>query len=144
MNVSEAANRVIDLAGKVRDYYDTELPKRYPNYPLVDLADIETKDVPPPPEEKELRDFLTALPSETIYQLLLIMHFGHGGFGPKDLAANYESLKETIGDADEAVAEMMDLDATLAGELADGLEELRKHNINADKMPLKKVKVRKH
>ena len=37
MNLSEAASRVIDLARKVREYYATELPKRYPHYPLVDL-----------------------------------------------------------------------------------------------------------
>lgn len=39
MNISEAVNKVIDLSGKIRDYYDAELPKRFPNYPLVDLAD---------------------------------------------------------------------------------------------------------
>lgn len=143
MHVSEAANKVIDLSAKIRDYYDAELPKRYPNYPLVELDQIDTEDVPPPPEEKELKDFLATLPAETIYQLFLIMHFGRGGFGPKDLAVNYENIKEMIGDADEAVAEMMDLKATLADELSDGLEELRQHKIIADKMPLKRVKVRK-
>lgn len=55
---------------------------------------------------------------------------------------NYESLKKMVGTAEEAVAEMMSLKTTLAGELSDGLEELRKHKINVDKMPFKKVKVR--
>ena len=58
MKLSEAANRVIELARKVRDYYAAELPKRHRHYPLVGF-DEET--APPPPEEKELRDFLTRL-----------------------------------------------------------------------------------
>ena len=53
--------RVIDLGRKVRDYYDTELPKRHPHYPPVG-PDEET--APPPPEEGELRDFLASLPDE--------------------------------------------------------------------------------
>jgi hypothetical protein len=64
MSLSEAANRVIDLAGKIRDYYATELPKRHPNYPLVGPDD---ETAPPPPEEKELRDFLETLSEDMIY-----------------------------------------------------------------------------
>jgi len=45
-------------------------------------------------------------------------------------------------DARNFVAGVMDK-ATLADELSDGLEELRKHKINVDKLPLKKVKMRK-
>lgn len=76
MNLSEAVNKVIDLSSKIRDYYDAELPKRYPNYPLVELADLETDDDFPPPEEIELKEFLATLPEETIYLLLLIMRLG--------------------------------------------------------------------
>lgn len=35
MKLSEVVKRVIDLAGKVYDYYTAELPKFYKNYPLV-------------------------------------------------------------------------------------------------------------
>src|SRR5947209_7845295 len=56
MNLSGAVNQVIDLGGKVRAYYETELRKRFPHYPLGDLQ--EEENVPPPPEEKELSDFL--------------------------------------------------------------------------------------
>ena len=68
MNLSEATNRVIDLADKVREYYDRELPKWHPNYPV---AYPDEKDPPPPPEEKELRDFLVSLPEDMIHQLIL-------------------------------------------------------------------------
>lgn len=139
MNVSAAANKVIDLAGKVRDYYETELPKRHPNYPLVGPNDA---SVPPPAEEKALSDFLAMLSEETIYQLMLIAYLGRGEFGMEDLALEYERLKDAFGDPAQAASEMMDY-ASLADYLSDGLAELRKHNINADKMPLKKLKARK-
>ena len=101
------------------------------------------ESAPPPPEEKELRDFLTALSDEMIYQLMLIMYLGRGDLGTDGLAEYYETLKGTIGDPEDAASQMMIYKATLADELSDGLEELRKHKINVDKIPLKKVKVRK-
>jgi Protein of unknown function (DUF3775) len=140
MNLSEAANRVIELARKVRDYYDVELPKRYPNYPLVGDAEV---SVPPPPEEKELSDFLTTLSDDLIYQLILLMDLGRGEFRLDNLAGYYENLRDTAGDPGYARSSMMWHKAILADELLDGLEELRKHKINVDKMPLKKGKVRK-
>ena|SRR5438128_2373568 len=139
MRLSEAANRVIELARKVYDYYSTELPKWHPNYPVVGLDE---ESAPPPPEEKELRDFLSGLSEDMIYQLMLIMYLGRGDFGIDDLASNYETLKGSFGDPEHAAAQMMDK-ASLADHLVDGLEELRKHQINVDRMPLKKVKMRK-
>jgi hypothetical protein len=139
VNLSEAANRVIDLARKVREYYDAELPRHHPNYPLVGPGE---QDPPPPPEEEELRAFLAVLSDEMIYQLILIMYLGREDFGTDDLASSYEGLKKMFGDREDAVSQMLDK-APLADYLLDGLEELRKHNINADRMPLKKSKVRK-
>ena len=139
MNLSEAANRVIDLAGKIREYYAIELPKRHPNYPVVG---VDEESPSPPPEEKELRDFLSTLSDEMIYQLILIMYLGRGDFGTDELAEYYEASKGTFGDSEHAASQMMDK-APLADYLLDGLEELRKHKINVDQMPLKKVKVRK-
>jgi hypothetical protein len=140
MKLSEAANRVIDLARKVHDYYETELRKRYPHYPLVDLDE---ENVPPPPEEKELEDFLATLPDDMIYQLILIMHFSRGEFRADEMAAYYQEVKGMFSDAGDAASQMMFDKATLADVLADGLEELRRYKINVDKMPLQKVKVRK-
>jgi hypothetical protein len=144
MNFSEVVHKVIDLSGKIRDYYDTEMPKRFPNYPLINSAAGESEeDVPPPPEEKELSDFLASLPEETIYQLYLLMHLGRWEFSANDLAENYERLKKMVETAENAVFEMTAFDTTLGGNLLDGLEELRQHKINIDKMPLKKTKARK-
>jgi hypothetical protein len=45
MNLSEAANRVIALASKVYDYYSTELPKRFPHYPVDGLAELRKHNI---------------------------------------------------------------------------------------------------
>jgi hypothetical protein len=140
MTLSRAVQKVIDLAGAVRDYYETELQKRYPNYPLVDEN---AESVPPPPAEKELRAFLESLSIDILYQLYVIMNLGLGEFGASDVGKSYEELKDRIGDAEHAVAEMMHYKAPLADRLTDGLEELRRHNIDVSRMPLRKAKVRK-
>jgi hypothetical protein len=71
------------------------------------------------------------------------MYLGRGDFGADELTGYYEALRGTIGDPEQAASQMMLNEAVLADELSDGLEELRKQGINVDKMPLKKVKVRK-
>jgi hypothetical protein len=73
---------------------------------------------------------------------MLLMYLGREDFGVDDLAGHYEELKAAFGDPEHAVSEMMD-EVPLAAYLEDGLEELRKHNINVDRMPLKRGKVRK-
>ena len=75
--------------------------------------------------------------------MTLIQQFGHGRFGVDKLASRYESLEETVGDRDEAVRQLGLVPLTLGDELSDGLDELRKHKINPDKLPLKKAAVRR-
>lgn len=140
MSLSDVLPKVIDLGRKVRAYYDAELPKRLRNYPLIGPDEEEP---PPPPEEKELNDFLASLPEEMIYQLILLMYLGRGKVSADGLATYYESLKDVVGDPEQAAAQMMWYKGVLADQVSDGLEELAKHKINVDKLPLKKVKVRK-
>ena len=125
MNLSEVIDKVSDLARKIYDYYSTELPKRHPNYPLVGPGDV---TAPPPPEEDKLRNFLASLPDELLYQLLLIMYLGRGAFEIDDLAGYYETLRGEFTDREYAELELMDY-AALADCLSDGLEELRKHQV---------------
>lgn len=132
MKLSEAAKRVIALARKVREYYDAELPKWYPDYPVIDPA----KEGPPPPkEERELKNFLRSLSAETIYRLILLMYLGRGDFGPEFLSAAYETLKKTFGAPEGAISQMMGK-APLAEYLSDGLSELERHRISVDGLPL--------
>lgn len=138
MKLSDAAHKVIDWAGKVRAYYDAELPKRHPQYPFMSDDEI---TVPPPSEEKKLRTFLGTLPDDTIYQLLLLMYFGRGGFGLNELADQYQELKNTYGSGTKAASVMMTY-APLADHLAEGLEELHRRGIDVNQLSWGKVQRR--
>jgi hypothetical protein len=140
MTLSKAAERVIELSGQIRDYYDTELPKRYPNYPLIDG---EEEDVPPPPQEAELESFLNSLPDELVFQLRLLTRIAWDTVPVTRLAETYHELKEDLGETSEAVSWLMTFHGTLAGQLSDGLEILRRNRINPDKLPLKRARTRK-
>jgi hypothetical protein len=71
-------------------------------------------------------------------QLILIAHLGRGLFDFDDLAGYYQELKEWFGGPERAVPQLMD-NASLADDLSDGLEELVRHNIDVERMPLQKV-----
>jgi hypothetical protein len=133
MKLSEAADRVITLARKVREYYDAELPKWYPDYPVIDPAQ---EGPPPPKEERELSSFLRSLPSETIYRLILVMSLGRSDFGTDDLAGSHQALKQKFGTPERAAYHLMHT-APLAEDLSDGLRELKRHRIPVDELPLK-------
>ena len=75
MQFSEVVKRVIALATPINEYWERELPKRHPKYPLVDPA---VPDPPPPPEEAELRHLLASLPIEEVYKLLALADVGRG------------------------------------------------------------------
>lgn len=132
MKLSQVADKVITLAHKVREYYDNELPKWYPTYPVISPGE---EGPPSPKEEKELRKLLRSLPEETIYRLILIMYLGRGDFGADDLAGSYEALKQTFGKPEWAASQMMEK-APLAQYLSDGLSELARHRIAVDDLPL--------
>jgi hypothetical protein len=139
MKLSDVLNRAIDLSRKVREYYERELPKRHPAYPLVGPGE---ETAPPPPEEEKLRAFLAGLSEDMIYQLVLIMYLGRGDVTTDDLAGAFRTLKGTFGQTKQAASRLVAI-APLADQLVDGLEELRKHNIDVDGLPLKKVRARK-
>lgn len=132
VKLSEAAERVITLARTVRKYYDAELPKWHPDYPIISPAQ---EGPPPPKEERELRKFLRSLPPETIYRLILVMYLGRGDFGADDLAGSYEDLKQTFGEPEWAASQMTEK-APLAEYLSDGLSELKRQRIPVDDLPL--------
>ena len=66
MKLSEAAERVIGLAKVIREYWETELPKRHPGYPVMNPGE---QPLPPPPEEKKLAKLFASLPEDMVYQI---------------------------------------------------------------------------
>lgn len=135
MPLSKTAEKVMNLAREVGDYYAAELPKWHPEYPIIR---VDEKNPPSPAAEKKLLKFLRSLPEEEIYRLLLVMYLGRGDFAVDELTENYAGLKDAISEPEYAVAQMMGR-GPLADYLCDGLEELRKHQIDVDNLPLKKV-----
>jgi hypothetical protein len=139
MKFSQVLKQVTELAEAIHTYWERELPKRHPDYPLVNPGE---DDGPPPPEEETLRQFLSSLPAETIYKLALIASLRWGTLDRRDLAADYRSLQERFDTPEEAAAILLGR-ASLADELTGGLENLQKHKINVDKLSFTPVKSRK-
>ncbi len=123
---SEAAAKVIALAQVIRSYWNEELPKRHPNYPIVDPFE---DSGPPPPEEAELEEFLEGLPPNWIYQLILVMYLGRGDFGTPDLPAQFEYVKTMFRKPEWAISQMMGK-GPLPRYLANGLDRLKRDKIN--------------
>jgi hypothetical protein len=140
VKVSEAAAKVIMLARAIRAYWEAELPKRHPDYPVIHMNE---DSGPPPPEQAELREFLAGLSPELIYQLLLVMHLGRGDFGPVNLAEHFEQLKTTFSKPAVAISQMMGK-ASLPDYVTDGLGKLNRSGINPDKLFAKASKARKY
>lgn len=136
MKITELLKEVIPLAEAIREYWDTELPKRHPDYPIVRFGE---KSAPPPPEQEKLRKLLLGMPDELIYRLIAIMYLGRGDFGARQLAEQLEEMKETFPKPERAVSQML-AKAPLAEYLTDGLAELQKHHIDPDSIGLESVK----
>ena len=134
MKLAETAKKVVALAEAIRKYWDRELPKRHPAYPLVNPGE---DDGPPPPEEKKLKDFLARLPEDEVYKIALILHLGRRDFGTAELARRYTAMKERFGEPEWAAARM--IKAAYADYLSEGLAKLKKAGIDPDHLPLTSV-----
>jgi hypothetical protein len=139
MKLSEAVSKVIALARVIRTYWETELPRRHPDYPIVNPGE---QPLAPPPEEKKLAKLFAGLPEDMVYQIGLLMYLGRGDFDIRELADHYKTVKENF-DSPTALASQLIDKAPLADYLQDGLSELEKHNIDMDNLPLKPTKARK-
>lgn len=130
VKLSEIAREVINLADAASAYWESELPKRHPDYPIVHPGE---DSGPPPPEEAKLQALLMALPADFLYKLALIRSIGRGDFGTDDLPGHYEALKKAVRKPARVAFQMMET-VPLADDLADGLAELQKNHIDADTM----------
>src|SRR5713226_10279078 len=82
MKLSEAVEKVIGLAKDIREYWETELPKRHPDYPVMNPGE---EELPPPPEEKKLAKLFASLPKDMVYQIGLLINLGRGDFDVREL-----------------------------------------------------------
>jgi hypothetical protein len=129
---SEAAAEVIRLADARRDYWDRELPKHYPEYPLIRASDPRP---PSSPDDVELRRLFTRLDSEIVYKLILTMYLGRDDFAASNLEGHYVDMKSTFPEARVATSQMAGK-APLGDYLRDGLERLSRAGIDLDHVSL--------
>ena len=130
MKLSEAVREVIRLGDASRAYWDRELPKHHPRYPIIRAGE---DSAPPPPEDAQIQALLRSLPEDQLYALILLMYVGRGDFSADDLLPAYQTMKETFPSKDLAIAHMTG-QKTLAEYLTDAMEEIQKRNIDLDSL----------
>jgi hypothetical protein len=130
MKLSESVREVIRLGNMTRAYWDRELPKRHPHYPLI-LAGEEA--VPPPSEEAQIQSLLKSLPEDQLYTLILLAYVGRGDFSADRLLPAYQTMKETFPSTDLAIAQMTG-NTAIAEDLTDAMEEVQKRHIDMDQL----------
>jgi hypothetical protein len=135
MKLSESVAKVIELSTAIDNYWNTELPRRHPHYPIISPGE---DSGPPPPEALQLEHLLKSLPDDDVYAITLLMHLGRGDFGPEELPAHYEALKKRFPSPERAVAQLMGK-ASLSDYLTDGMAELEKVGIDLDQLTLASV-----
>jgi hypothetical protein len=130
MKLSEAAREVIRLGDASRAYWDRELPRHHPHYPLIRAGE---EPVLPPPEESQIQSLLKGLPEDQLYALILLTYVGRGDFRADDLPPAYQAMKETFPSKDLAIAQMA-AETALAEYLTDAMEEIEKRHIDLDRI----------
>jgi hypothetical protein len=130
MKLSEAVREAIRLGDASRAYWDRELPKRHPHYPMIRAGE---DSGPPPPEDGQIQALLQSLPEDQLYSLVLLMYVGRGDFSADHLPAAYQTMKEAFPRKELAVAQMVGK-GMLAEYLTDALEEIQKHHIDLDNL----------
>src|SRR5438874_3027594 len=103
MKLSEIVNEVIRLSDASRAYWDRELPKHHPHYPIIRAGE---SLAPAPPEDAQIQALLKSLPENQLYALILLTYVGRGDFSADNLLTAYQSLKDTFPSRDLAIAQL--------------------------------------
>ncbi len=128
MKLSELVRQVIRLGDASRAYWDRELPKHHPHYPVIRAGE---DSAPPSPEDAQIQALLKSLPENQLYALLLLTYVGRGDFSADNLLAAYQNMKEPFPTRDIAIAQLTG-SKTLAEYLTDAMDEIQKRRIDLD------------
>jgi hypothetical protein len=130
MKLSKVVREVIRLAKASRAYWDRELLRRHPAYPVVHAGE---DSGPPPPEDARLRAILEGLPDDQLYAITLLALVGRGDFSADCLTATYDTVKDMLPSRSVAI-EHVSGQIALAEYLTDAVEELKKRQIDMDSL----------
>lgn len=128
MKLSEIVNELIRLGDASQAYWERELPKYHPRYPLVYEGE---QEVPPSPEDDQILALLTSLPDDQLYAVAMLTYVGRGDFTAGNLQRANLRLKEWFLDKDVTIAQLM-ANKSLGEYLTDAVEEFKKRHIDLD------------
>ncbi len=128
MPTIDALNRIIELANAIQSYWDRELPKAHPDYPLVKEGETSP---PEPTQQKALQAFVNSLPEVQLHKALLAVRVGRGDISPDNIIDGYAQLKREFPNKDSAVGRILDTTA-LGDYLSDGVERLKRESVDID------------
>jgi hypothetical protein len=130
MKLSEVVREVVRLGDASRAYWDRELPKHHPRYPMIRAGE---NSPPPPPEDAQIQALLKGLPENQLYALMLLTYVGRGDFSADHLLPAYQTMKEMFPSTDMVIAQITE-NTTVAEYLTDAMEEMQKHHIDPDSL----------
>src|SRR5262249_44240776 len=126
MKVSEIVREVIRLGDASRAYWDRELPRHHPHYPVIRAGEA---PAPSPPEDTQIQKLLESLPENQLYALILLTYVGRGDFSADHIQAEYPTIRENFPSKEMAIAQLTGK-TTLSEYLTDALEEMKKRHID--------------
>lgn len=132
MKFSEVVREVVRLGNASLQYWDSELPKYHPQYPIIRAED---KEVSPPPEAAEIEALLRSLPEKQLYSLMLLAYLGRGDFDAGHLKIGLRRIKENFPENTLVIAQLM-AEQTLSEYLTDAMEEVHKRHIDLDELAI--------
>jgi hypothetical protein len=138
MKLATIVNKAVSLSEVIFQYWDTELRKHHPNYPLVYPGE---EDGPPPPQQKKLRELLSSLPEDTLYKLALLRDVGRGIVKTNDLEGGYQDLRDDWDNPAQLIEVLVD--KPLDYDLPEGLARLKTAGIDLDKIDFTRPRARK-
>lgn len=128
MKLSEVVQELIRLGDASRAYWDRELPRYHPRYPLIGSGE---KPAPPPPEDAEILALLKSLPENQLYAVMFLAYVGRGDFSADNFLGGYRNVKEMFPNKELVISQLTGNKA-LAEYLADAMEEIRERRIDLD------------
>ena len=129
MPFTDMLRRVIELSTAIREYWETELPKRHPNYPIVGTEGDD--DGPPPPESADLQSLFQTLGVAEVSSLLAIIDLGRKRWKPAELTDRARTFAAKMSDTEPWISRLMD-DYSLAENLQNGLDLLSRKGVDID------------
>lgn len=130
MKLSEVVRELIRLGDASRAYWDRELPRHHPQYPVIRAGE---SSAPSPPEDAQILALLESLPEDQLYAVIVLTYVGRGDYGADRLLPTYETMKEIFPSRELAIAQIMEM-KSLAEYLTDAMDEIHKRRIDLDSL----------